>query len=67
MFTEVTLEGKYKQVPAGWMEISKTKVELGTVRYLDDVLHYAYTNSKENVWWWERKYRILWLPVRIKG
>lgn len=40
MGAEIILDGVYRKVPAGW--VRRENIELGTVRMIEGVLHFAY-------------------------
>lgn len=68
MSKTVILDGVYQQVPAGW--VSAEKVQIGTLRMIDDRIHYA-LNSDEDLRsalfrppFWPKKYQTLWVKPR---
>jgi hypothetical protein len=61
MGKETILDGKYRQIPAGW--VSQEYAEIGTVRMIDGAMHHA-TYKCQGYKWWDRKSETHWEKVR---
>lgn len=62
----VILDGVYTQVPAGW--VSAEKVQIGTLRMIDDRIHYAMDSWEDHnpfrPPFWPKTYETLWVEPR---